>query len=272
MHRRLPGGHQLGDDELIALAHNLLGMVAWARGDRNALEHHTAALRHARRAGQPWPLVLITALAGRAAHATGDHDHDRGGDLLTEAVRLAERLGEPMVLGSALDYQAHAAFAAGSHQQAADLTARALASYQRIGYQEGIASAGTLAASLAALTRQGENADHLLAQAYDACQRMGHAGGTATVLETAALRHHQRGDHHAAIQALAAANEQRTRSGTAAPPELAEPLHRLETQLRATVGASEFTRHWQDRRPAPAVLSRPEAESAQGGLGRPPAP
>ena len=103
-------------------------------------------------------------------------------------------------------------------------------------------------------------------------QRMGHAGGTATVLETAALRHHQRGDHHAAIQALAAANEQRTRSGTAAPPELAEPLHRLETQLRATVGASEFTRHWQDRRPAPAVLSRPEAESARGGLGRPPAP
>ena len=110
--RQLATGHQLGDDELIALAHNLLGMVAWARGDRSAFEHHTAALRHARRAGQPWPLVLITALAGRAAHATGDHD--RGGDLLTEAVRLAERLGEPMVLGSALDYQAHAAFAAGS--------------------------------------------------------------------------------------------------------------------------------------------------------------
>ena len=111
--RQLATGHQIGDDELIALAHNLLGMVAWARGDPTALEHHATALRHVRRVGQPWPLVLISALAGRAAHATGDHD--RGADLLTEAVRLAERLGEPMVLGSALDYQAHAAFAAGSH-------------------------------------------------------------------------------------------------------------------------------------------------------------
>jgi hypothetical protein len=110
----------------------------------------------------------------------------------------------------------------------------------------------TLAASLAALTGQRENADHLLAQAYDACQRMGHAGGTATVLETAAFQHHQRGDHHAAIQALAAANEQRTRSGTAVPPELAGRLHRLETRLRAAVGAasSPGTAPWTGSLPA----------------------
>jgi len=92
---------------------------------------------------------------------------------------------------------------------------------------------------------------------------MGHAGGTATVLETAALRHHQRGDHRAAIQALAAANEQRTRSGTAPPPELAGPLRELETQLQAAVGASEFARHWQARPPAHATLSGPGAESAR---------
>ena len=254
--RQLATARQLGDDELIALAHNLLGMVAWARGDPAAPGHHAAALRHAHQAGQPWPLVLITALAGRAAHAAGDHR--RGEGLLAEAVRLASRLGEPMVEGSALDYQAHAAFAAGAHQQAASLTARALGAYQRIGYQEGIASAATLAASLAALTGEHDNADHLLARAYDACQRMGHPGGTATVLEAAALLHHQRRDHRAAIQALAAAREQRTRSGTAVPPELAEPLHQLETQLRAAVGAGEFARHWHP--PAPAALP---------GLGRP---
>jgi predicted ATPase len=101
--RQLATGQELGDDELIALAHNLLGMVAWARGDPAALGHHTAALRYVRQAGQPWPLVLITALAGRAAHAAGDHG--RGEDLLAEAVRLAEQLGEPMIMGSALDYQ-----------------------------------------------------------------------------------------------------------------------------------------------------------------------
>jgi predicted ATPase/DNA-binding SARP family transcriptional activator len=253
--RQLATAHQLGDDELIALAHNLLGMVAWARGDPTAPGHHAAALRHAHRAGQPWPLVLITALAGRAAHAAGDHRHGQG--LLAEALRLAERLSEPMVLGSVLDYQAHAAFAAGAHQQAASLTTRALGAYQRIGYQEGIASAATLAATLAALTGQHEHADHLLARAYDACQRMGHPGGTATVLESAALLHHQRHDHRAAIQALAAASEQRTRSGTAVPPELAEPLHHLETHLRAAVGAGEFARHWHDHPPAPATLPSP---------------
>jgi predicted ATPase/DNA-binding SARP family transcriptional activator len=253
--RQLAIGRELGDDELIALAHNLLGMVAWARGDPAALGHHTAALRHSRRAGQPWPLVLITALAGRAAHAAGDHG--RGEDLLAEAVRLAEQLGEPMVLGSALDYQAHAAFAAGAHRQAANLTTRALAAYRRIGYQEGIASAGTLAASLAALTGQHDHADHLIAQAYDACQRMGHIGGTATVLEAAALLHHQRGDRQKAIRALAAAHEQRTRSDTVVPPELSGPLSRLETQLRTVVGASEFARQWRDAPPAPATLLRP---------------
>jgi predicted ATPase len=259
--RQLATAHQLGDDELIALAHNLLGMVAWARGDPGALEHHAAALRHARQAGQPWPLVLITALAGRAAHASGDHRHGEG--LLTEALRLAGQLGEPMVEGSTLDYQAHAAFAAGAHQQAASLTTRALDAYQRIGYQEGIASAATLAATLAALTGQHEHADHLLAQAYDACQRMGHPGGIATVLEAAALLYHQRHDHRAAIQALAAASEQRTRSATVAPPELTEPLHQLETHLRAAVGAGEFARHWQDHPPAPATLPSP------GSPGRP---
>jgi uncharacterized protein len=46
---QLTAGRELGDDELIALAHNLLGMVAWARGDPRALGHHTAALRHTRR-------------------------------------------------------------------------------------------------------------------------------------------------------------------------------------------------------------------------------
>jgi predicted ATPase/DNA-binding SARP family transcriptional activator len=260
--RQLAVGHQLGDHELIALAHNLLGMVAWARGDPEATSHHAAALQHARQAGKPWPLVLITALAGRAAHANGDHG--RGDQLMAEAVRLASQLGEPMVLGSALDYQAHAAFAAGSYQHAANLTGQALATYRRIGYQEGMASAGTLAASLAALTGQHDHADQLLAQAYDACQRMGHTGGTATVLEAAALLHHQRGDDEAAMRALAAASERRTRSGTAVPPDLAGPVRRLETQLRAAVGAKEFAQHWHHADPAPTILRQPGPDTGSG--------
>jgi hypothetical protein len=75
---------------------------------------------------------------------------------------------------------------------------------------------------------------------------MGHIGGTATVLEAAALLHHQRGDHQKAIRALAAAHEQRNRSGTAVPPELAGPLSQLKTQLQTAVGAGEFARHWRD--------------------------
>jgi predicted ATPase/DNA-binding SARP family transcriptional activator len=260
--RQLAIGHQLGDHELIALAHNLLGMVAWARGDLGASSHHAAALQHAWQAGKPWPLVLITALAGRAAHANGDHG--RGDQLMAEAVRLASQLGEPMVLGSALDYQAHAAFAAGSYQHAANLTGQALAAYQRIGYQEGMASAGTLAASLAALTGQHDHADQLLAQAYDACQRMGHTGGTATVLEAAALLHHQRGDDEVAMRALAAASERRTRSGTVVPPDLAGPVRQLETQLRAAIGAKEFASHWHDADPAPAILRQPGPDAGRG--------
>ena len=206
--------------------------------------------------------MLITALAGRAAHANGDHG--RGDQLIAEAVRLASQLGEPMVLGSALDYQAHAAFAAGSYQHAANLTGQALAAYQRIGYQEGIASAGTLAASLAALTGQHDHADQLLAQAYDACQRMGHTGGTATVLEAAALLHHQRGDDEAAMRALAAASARRTRSGTAVPPDLAGPVRQLETQLRAAIGAKEFAQHWHDADPAPTILRQPGPDTGSG--------
>lgn len=227
--RLLRAGRELGDDELIALGLNLQGMAEWARGDPCAITSQLPGLRHARRAGQPWVLVLILALTGRSAHAAGDHRAGRA--LLREAVQRAEQLGEPMVLGSALDYQAHAEFAAGTYGRAAELTARALHAYRQIGYQEGIASASTLAAGLAALAGRHEHAEQMLTEALDVCQRTGHVGGMATVLEASALLHHQRGDHAAALRALIAGRARRTASNTSAPPELAESLHRLESHV-----------------------------------------
>jgi predicted ATPase/DNA-binding SARP family transcriptional activator len=235
--RQLEAGRRLGDHELIALAYNLLGMAAWARGSPAALDHHMSALQHARQAGQQWSLALVTALAGRASYAAGDRSS--GEDLLTAAVQLARALGEPMVLGTALDYQAHAALAAGTTGQAARLAGQALAAYRQIGYQEGIASASTLAATIAVLTGRHDEADRLLSEALEVCQRMGHVGGRATVLECTALLHHERGDDAAASRALVASREARRGSATSVPPELAEPIHQLEARLlsRDGVGA-----------------------------------
>ena len=143
--RQLEAATALQDLELVALAQNLLGMAAWARGDYPAAgEHHLAAIGNARDCGRPWALALVTALAGRTAHASGDREAGEG--LLRDAEALAEKIGEPMVLGSALDYRAHAEFALGRTTDAAALASRSLAAYRSIGYQEGLASAGTLAA------------------------------------------------------------------------------------------------------------------------------
>lgn len=96
----------------MALAHNLLRMAAWARGDYAAAEaQHRSALDEARRCGEPWTPALVTALARQAAHAAGDHDV--GAAMLRDAESLAETIGEPMALGTTLDYRAHAELAAG---------------------------------------------------------------------------------------------------------------------------------------------------------------
>lgn len=240
--RQLQLAQLVGDEEQIALAHNLLGMVAWAHGDPDAIKHHTRALVHAELARQPWPLILITALAGRAAHAAGDHT--RGDDLLEEAVRLAERQGEPTVLGTALDYRAHAAFANGEPDRAWELAERALAAYRNIGYQEGIASAATLGACLAVLNGRREAADPLLAEAHEVCRRLGHRGGIATVFEASALVRHNDGDNAAAVHALGQASARRHASATTTPPELAGHIDRMINELRAALGPDEFARNW----------------------------
>jgi predicted ATPase/DNA-binding SARP family transcriptional activator len=228
--RQLDAATALQDLELVALAQNLLGMAAWARGDYSAAgEHHHAAMGHAHRCGRPWTLALITALAGRSAHATGDQE--AGGRLLREAEALAEKVGEPMVLGSALDYRSHAEFALGRTTEAAALASRSLAAYRSIGYQEGLASAGTLAAQLAVSAGHYEQAESLLNEALDVSRRLRHLGGTASVLEAMAVLDHERGDNRRARLHLDDARAIRHQSGTVPSPALHDQLSRVERSL-----------------------------------------
>ncbi len=228
--RQLDAAMALQDLELVALAQNLLGMAAWARGDYSAAgEHHLAAIGNARNCGRPWTLALVTALAGRTAHANGDHD--AGEQLLQEAEALAEEVGEPMVLGSALDYWAHAEFALGRTAKAAALASRSLAAYRSIGYQEGLASAGTLAAQLAVLAGDHERAETLLNQALDVSRRLRHLGSTASVLEAMAVLDHDRGDYRRAGLHLDEARALRHQTGTVPSPALHDQLSRVERSL-----------------------------------------
>jgi len=229
-YRQLDAAQGLPEEELVALAHNLLGMAAWARGDYAAAGvQHRAALDHARGCGQPWTLALVTALAGRSAHGAGDHDV--GSAMLRDAETLAETIGEPMVLGSALDYRAHAELAAGRIAEAAALATRSLAAYRSIGYQEGLASAGTLAAILAVMVGDHERADTLLHQAIDVTRRLRHLGGTASVLEAMAVLDHDRGDRRRAAASLAEARALRRRTGTAPSAALHDELSRVTRSL-----------------------------------------
>jgi predicted ATPase/DNA-binding SARP family transcriptional activator len=228
--RQLDAAMALQDLEQAALAHNLLGMAAWARGDYSAAgEHHLAAMGDARKCGRPWTLALVTALAGRTAHAAGNHE--AGQELLREAEALAVDVGEPMVLGSALDYRAHAEFALGRTTEAAVLASRSLAAYQSIGYQEGLASAGTLAAQLAVLAGNHHRAETLLKQALDVSRRLRHLGGAASVLEAMAVLDHDRGDHQQARRRLDEASTLRRQTGTVPSPAMYDQLGRVERSL-----------------------------------------
>jgi predicted ATPase/DNA-binding SARP family transcriptional activator len=228
--RQLDAAQRLADEELAALARNLLGMAAWAQGDYAAAGvQHRAAVDHARRSGQPWTLALVTALAGRSAHDAGDHELSLA--MLRDAEILAETVGEPMVLGSSLDYRAHAELAAGRIGEAAALATRSLAAYRSIGYQEGLASAGTLAASLAVIVGDYERADTLLHQAIDVTRRLRHLGGTASVLEAMAVLNHDRGELQHAAADLGEARSLRLRTGTAPSGALSNQLSRVAQSL-----------------------------------------
>ncbi len=228
--RQLDAAQDLPDEELVALAHNLLGMAAWARGDYAAAGvQHRAALDNARGSGQTWTLALVTALAGRSAHGVGDHD--AGSALLRDAETLAETIGEPMVLGSTLDYLSRAELAAGRTAEAAALATRSLAAYRSIGYQEGLASAGTLAANLAVMVGDHERAATLLHQAIDVTRRLRHLGGTASVLEAMAVLSHDRGDRQRAAANLAEARALRRQTGTAPSAALHDQLSRVTQSL-----------------------------------------
>jgi tetratricopeptide (TPR) repeat protein len=230
---QLDSAQAIHDDELVALAHNLLGMAAWAQGDYTAAEvQHRAAREYAGKSGKPWTLALVTALAGRSAHAAGDHE--AGQVILNDAEVLAETVAEPMVLGSALDYRAHAELAAGRTEDAAAFVTRSLAAYLSIGYQEGLASASILAANLAVLAGEYERAEALLHQAIDVCRRLRHLGGTASALEAMALLDHDRGDRQRAAAHLAEARALRHRTGTEPPPILHEQLSRVARSLAAS--------------------------------------
>jgi hypothetical protein len=178
-------------------------------------------------------VVLVTALAGRSAHAAGDHD--AGSAMLRDAESLAETIGEPMVLGSTLDYRAHAELAAGRTAEAAALATRSLAAYRSVGYQEGLASAGTLAASLAVLAGDHERADTLLNQAIDVTRRLRHLGGTASVLEAMAVLSHDRGERQRAAANLEEAHALRRRTGTAPSAALRDQLSRVTQSLAGSI-------------------------------------
>ena len=230
---QLDSAQTIHDEELVALAYNLLGMAAWAQGDYTAADvQHRAAREHAGKSDKPWTLALITALAGRSAHAAGDHE--AGQVMLNDAEILAETVAEPMVLGSVLDYRAHAELAAGRTQDAAALVTRSLAAYLSIGYQEGLASASVLAANLAVLAGEYERAEALLHQAIDVCRRLRHLGGTASALEAMAVLDHDRGDRQRAAIHLAEARALRHRTGTEPPPILHDQLSRVARSLAAS--------------------------------------
>jgi predicted ATPase/DNA-binding SARP family transcriptional activator len=232
--RQLEAAQRLPDEELVALAYNLLGMAAWARGDYAAAGvQHRASRDHARRFGQSWTLALVTAIAGRSAHWAGDHNG--GAALLREAETLAETIGEPMVLGSVLDYRAHAELAARRYAEAAALATRALAAYRSIGYQEGFASAGTLAANLAVMIGDHQRADALLHQVLDVTQRLRHLGGTASALEAMAVLNYDRGDRERAIANLEEARTLRRRTGTAPSAVLRDQLSRVTESLARSI-------------------------------------
>jgi tetratricopeptide (TPR) repeat protein len=235
--RQLEAATAVQDLELVALAQNLLGMAAWARGDYSgAREHHLAAIGNARNCGHRWTLALVTALAGRSAHATGDQE--AGERLLREAEVLAEEVGEPMVLGIALDYRAHAEFAVGRMTAAAALASRSVAAYRSIGYQEGLASAGTLAAQLAVLADDHERAETLLHAALEVTRRLRHLGGTASVLEAMAVLDHDRGGYERARLHLDDARALRHQTGTAPSPVMRDQDNRFGRSLSPPNGDS----------------------------------
>lgn len=212
---------EAGDAELAGHGHQILGMVAWARGDHaSADDHHRTAVEHVRRSGGGWPLALVCATAGRSALAAGDAS--RGERLLNEATAIAEEVGEPMILASALDYTCAGLVEQERFDEAAALASRSLSAYRAVGYAEGISSALSLTAMIAMHRGRWDDAESHLGETLEVCLRAQHPGGTATAIEGLGLVAAHRDDPRLAARLLGAADQIRADIGVTVPAHRAQ--------------------------------------------------
>lgn len=92
-HQALVLAERTEDHRALAQAHNLVGMLTEARGDRGtAVAELETGLAHARRAQDE--AAEVAALNNLALAAARSGDHDRGLELVQEALALCARLGD----------------------------------------------------------------------------------------------------------------------------------------------------------------------------------
>lgn len=259
--RQIDDANAACDDELIGIGYEILGMAAWARGDHhNADKQHHIAMKHLRHVGG-WPLALVCATAGRSAHAAGDTT--RGDALLTEAIVIAEKLGEPMILASALDYICAHLVEQQRFVEAAPLAARSLAAYRAVGYAEGVSSALSLTAMLAIHRGRWDEANAHYAETLEVCRRAQHPSGIATALEGLGLVAAHRDDPRLAARLIGAADQIRTDIGVIAATHLAGLRDETTRAISRTLGHDFDAEYQQGRQlgpqayPAATSLSTP---------------
>ncbi len=130
--RALRAAHRSGEPSAWAAVHNLLSMVADAKGDRRRADaHHADALHSAEAADDLLQLASI-----RLSHATQLLELGLPQPALTEAqaaLQLGERCGNPFLTAQALTTRGRAKARLGALQSAVPDYTRAVELFQRIG-------------------------------------------------------------------------------------------------------------------------------------------
>lgn len=281
---------QLGNQQGMLDATNLLGLIALTRGDYAAARTlYEEALSLARATGDTLRIALLLNNVGLVAEAQGDYEAAR--TLHEQSLALSRDMGDSIRIASSLNNLGLVAAAQGDHAAARHSFEEALRDFQALGYKLGISHAlknlGLLAyrqgdhnrtaavseeslslarelgdkeciaaalSNLGRLAQQSGNftrAASLFHESLSLRRDMGDKRGIAESLESLASVACDRGDAAAGARLLAAADALRVTIGAPLPPADRPEYERSVTKMHTALGGEGFASIWAEGRVLP---------------------
>ena len=190
-----------GDHERVALALNLLGLVARNRAEYGRAEALLLeSLEVSRTAGTTWPRAEALSYLGLTVRRAGDMH--RAQECGTESLAMWREIGDKRGLAASLDHLGTVARYFGDYDQARIRHEESLALRRELGHKLDLATSMISLGAVALEQGDHDRAKHLFEESLLLCRELGYKLGIGASLGNLAIVAHKRGDQQGAKSLL----------------------------------------------------------------------